>query len=300
MCLSKKMALNATSWLLANVSRRLMLFGLAMVIFIAGQVQAQASESQKIPVLIYHQIVKGADAGGETSISLQRFTEQMQHLHDAGYTTVSTRDLVAYMKGDIKLPKKSIVLTFDDGWKNVLSAVPILNKLHFKASFWIITERGIGWSNVEWSDVIALSKNPNFEVYSHTATHPWDPKSNLVTWVDGNDPRFGPADALRELVESKRLLEDKLGMPVPYLAWPVGWYNDRLVKMAKQAGYTGLLSAEDGANGPGDDVYQIKRLFVDGACDLPAFIRLIESHRYEPCAKGLRVTRGHSPAPYRQ
>lgn len=300
MCLSEKMALNGRSWLLANVSRKLIFCGLVMAIFVAGQIQAQASERQKVPVLIYHQIVEGHVAGGETSISLQRFTEQMQYLHDAGYTTVSTRDLVAYMKGDIKLPKKSIVLTFDDGWKNVLSAVPILNKLHFKASFWIITERGIGWSNVEWSDVIALSKNPNFEVYSHTATHPWDPKSNLVTWVDGNDPRFGPADALRELTESKRLLEAKLEMQISYLAWPVGWYNDRLIEMAKQAGYTALLTAEDGANAPGDDIFQIKRLFVDGACELPAFIQLIESHTYESCAKGEWVTRGHSPASYRQ
>lgn len=300
MCLSEKMALNGRSWLLANVSRRLTFCGLVMAIFVAGQIQAQASESPKVPVLIYHQIVEDPGAGGETSISLQRFTEQMQHLHDAGYTTVSTRDLVAYMKGDIKLPKKSIVLTFDDGWKNALSAVPLLNKLHFKASFWIITERGIGWSNVEWSDVIALSKNPNFEVYSHTATHPWDPKSNLVTWVDGNDPRFGPADALRELTESKRLLEEKLEMQVPYLAWPVGWYNDRLIEMARQAGYTALLTAEDGANAPGDDIFQIKRLFVDGACELPAFIQLIESHRYESCAKGEWVTRGNSPASYRQ
>ena len=275
---------------------RWILFLVAAAIFAVGQVQA----GEKVPVLIYHQVVEGVHAGGETSISLQRFSEQMRYLREAGYTTVSTRDLVAYMGGDIALPKKSIVLTFDDGWENVLNAVPVLNEFQFKASFWIITEAGIGRDYVEWSDVIALGRNPDFEVYSHTATHPWDPWSNLVTWVDGDDPRFGPADALRELVDSKRLLEDKLGQPVPYLAWPVGWYNDRLVEMAKQVGYEGLLTAEDGANGSGDDAYQIRRLFVDGACDLNAFIRLINSHRYEPCAQSAWVTRGHSPAPYRR
>ena len=279
----------------SRASRRWILSWVAAAIFAAGQVQA----GEKVPVLIYHQIVEGADAGGETSIGLRRFAEQMRYLREAGYTTVSTRDLVAYMRGDIELPEKSIALTFDDGWKNVLNAVPVLNTFQFKASFWIITEAGIGRDYVEWSDVIALGRNPDFEVYSHTATHPWDPWSNLVTWVDGDDPRFGPADALRELVDSKRLLEDKLGRPVPYLAWPVGWYNDRLVEMAKQVGYEGLLTAEDGANGSGDNVYRIRRLFVDGACDLNAFIQLINSHRYEPCAQDAWVTRGHSPAPYR-
>ena len=68
--------------------------------------------------------------------------------------------------------------------------------------------------------------------------------------------------------------------------------------MAKQVGYEGLLTAEDGANGSGDSVYRIRRLFVDGACDLNAFIRLINSHRYEPCAQDAWVTRGHSPTPY--
>lgn len=267
-----------------------------MALVAAGPVQAE----QKVPVLIYHQIVDGAEPGGETSISVQRFVEQMRYLRAAGYTTVSTRDLVKYMRGDIQLPEKSIVLTFDDGWKNVLNAVPVLDELQFKASFWIITELGIGWSYMEWSDVAALSANPNFEVYSHTATHPWDPKSNLVTWVEGGDSRFGPADALRELVDSKRVLEEKLGRPVPYLAWPVGWYNERLVEMAKQAGYDALLTAEDGANGLGDDVYRIKRLFVDGACDLNAFIRLITSYRYESCAQGAWITRGHSPVTYQR
>jgi len=264
-----------------------------IAVFALAMSPAQAAE--KIPVLIYHEIVDSAITGGETKISLQRFTEQMRYLHDAGYSTISTRDLVAYMQGKISLPKNSIVLTFDDGWKNVLNALPVLNRNAFKASFWIITEKGIGWDNVEWSDVLALGTNPNFEIYSHTATHPWKPTSNLVTWVDGRDTKFNSTDAMRELVESKLLLEQKLGQAVPYLAWPVGWYNSRLIEMAKTAGYEALFTAEEGGNGPGDDIFQIKRLFVDGACDIDAFIRLIQSHRYAPCAKSEWVTQGHSP-----
>jgi len=270
----------------------------AIWVFVGLGEIGQAQASEKIPVLIYHEIVDGPSSGGETVISLQRFTEQMQLLHDEGYTVVSMPELIAHMQGTVVLPEKSIVLTFDDGWKNVLNAVPVLTKHGFKASFWIITELGIGWSNVEWSDVIALSKNPHFEVYSHTATHPWNPKNNLVTWVDEAGSSFAPTAAMRELVESKRLLEQKIQQPVPYLAWPVGWYNDRLIEMAKKAGYQALLTAEEGANGPGDDVFRIKRLFVDGACDLPAFARLIETHRYEPCTKGAWITRGHLPSGY--
>src|SRR3989344_1015226 len=85
----------------SRASRRWILSWVVAAIFAAGPVQA----GEKVPVLIYHQIVEGAHAGGETSISSQRFAEQMRYLHEAGYTTVSTRALVAHMRGDIELPK---------------------------------------------------------------------------------------------------------------------------------------------------------------------------------------------------
>jgi peptidoglycan/xylan/chitin deacetylase (PgdA/CDA1 family) len=248
-----------------------------------------------IPVLIYHEVVTDSRAEGETVISLANFTEQMQLLADEGFTTVGVDELARFMKGEITLPAKAIVLTFEDGWKSVLNATPVLERLAFKASFWIITSNGIGGDYLGWGDIEKLAANPRFEIYSHTVSHPWDERNNLVTWVQDKSNERGRADALYELSESRRVLEQHLGRPIRYLAWPSGWFNDTLVSLAQEAGYSGLLTAESGLNRPGDDVLRIKRTFVDGSCDMLTFRRTVTTGQYYVCQANARAAARRSP-----
>jgi peptidoglycan/xylan/chitin deacetylase (PgdA/CDA1 family) len=242
-----------------------------------------APQGAGVTVLVYHEVVTDNRAEGETSISLAHFTEQMELLADEGFVTVGIDDLVRFMKGEIALPAKAVVITFEDGWKSALNATPILDRHRFKASFWIITGNGIGGDYLGWGDIEKLAGNPRFEIHSHTVSHPWDPKNNLVTWVQGAGKEDGRRDALHELSESKRVLEQRLGRPVPYLAWPSGWFDDTLVALAQQAGYTALLTTESGVNRRGDDVLRIKRTVVDGACDLLTFRRTVATGRHHVC-----------------
>lgn len=258
---------------------------------------SEAPDTQGIPVLIYHEIVMDDRPPGETVISLEKFREQMHYLHTHGYKPVTMKDLLQYMRTGKRLPQRSIVLNFDDGWKNVLNAVPVLDLYSFPASFWIIAgPKGIGNGEyLEWSDIRELARNPRFEIGSHTYSHPWDPKDNLVTWVDRKNPGKGSKNAFFELKESKKILERNLGIPVEYLAWPCGWYNDTLVRLAKQAGYKAILTTEDGVNVPGGDPFKIKRIFIDGQCDLDSFIEQLENPRYIVCQKNQKSTQGNSP-----
>jgi len=244
-------------------------------------------------VLIYHEVVTDERAEGDTAISLAHFSEQMELLADEGFTTVSIAELVRYMKGEAALPANAVAITFEDGWKSALNATPVLDRHGFKASFWIITGNGIGGDYLGWSDIEKLAANPRFEIYSHTVSHPWDPRNNLVTWVQGANKDEGRRDALYELSESRRVLEQHLGRPVPFLAWPSGWFDDTLVGLAQQAGYTALLTTESGLNRRGDDVLRIRRTFVDGACDLLTFRRTVTTGRYAVCQT--RNAQGRSP-----
>lgn len=240
-------------------------------------------------VLVYHEVVTDNTVEGKTTISAAHFAEQMELLADEGFVTVGIADLVRHMKGDATLPAKAVVLTFEDGWRSVLNAMPVLDKHKLKASFWIITGNGIGGLYLDWSDIERLAANPRYEVYSHTVSHPWDPNNNLVTWVQGPAKDEGRRDALNELAESKRVLEQRLGKPVPYLAWPSGWYDDTLVGLAKEAGYTALLTTEPGLNRRGDDVLRIHRTIVDGGCDLLTFRRTVETGYAFTCKQRQRV-----------
>jgi len=248
-----------------------------------------------IPVLIYHEIATDGRQPGETVISLDRFEEQMRYLASEGYQTLSMDELLAVMQRRRPMPRKAVVLTFDDGWKNVLNAVPILQRQRMKASFWIITGAGIGDDNLEWSDIERLAGNPLFQVESHTVSHPWDAHDNLVSWMTGKIAGKDAASVRAELANSKATLEARIGRPVDYLAWPVGWYTEEMVRLARDVGYRAVLTAEDGANSPGDDVFHIKRVFVDGACDMASFRRLLREPTYRPCQTSGRSTHGHTP-----
>jgi peptidoglycan/xylan/chitin deacetylase (PgdA/CDA1 family) len=256
----------------------------------AAPAPAAAAPGAGVPVLIYHEVVTDNRAEGETAISLAHFAEQMELLADGGFVTIGVADLVRFMKGEITLPANAVVLAFEDGWKSVLNATPVLDKHGLKASFWIITGNGIGGDYLGWSDIDKLAANPRYELYSHTVSHPWDPRNNLVTWVQGSAKDEGRRDALHELSESKRVLEQRLGRPVPFLAWPSGWFDDTLVKLAQEAGYTALFTTEPGLNRRGDDVLRIRRTFVDGACDLLTFRRTVTTGRHHVCQKHARGT----------
>ena len=134
-----------------------------------------------------------------------------------------------------------------------------------------------------WDEIRAISEDQNFEVQAHSMTHPYFRSDNLVTWVRGDTPGKSRQDAFFELVESKSILERKLGVPVDFFAWPGGWYNDDLIDMAKRVGYRALFTAEGGGNRPGNDVYRMRRFVVDGACPLGVFKRTVIEHRYVPC-----------------
>ncbi len=241
--------------------------------------------AKMVPVLMYHRISPTQTVGESDLISLPKFAEQVQFLAGHGYHTLKVSDLIDFMRGR-DVPERSVVLTFDDGRKSVLEAVPLLNRYGFKASFFIITacaDGRFGDDYLTWEEIGQLASNPNFEIGSHTVTHPWAPNDNLVTWVDGLNPGKGTQQVRRELQDSKAALESHLGRSIQFLAWPKGWYNRKLVKLATEAGYQALLTTDDyRANLQGDDARFIKRFLVEGHWDLEDFERFLQQALLPP------------------
>jgi peptidoglycan/xylan/chitin deacetylase (PgdA/CDA1 family) len=265
---------------------------------VGGQA-AYAAAEPTIPILVYHQISTPEHplAVNRDVIELSRFSEQMEYLHANGYQTISTRQLVDFMLHGSPVPEKTFVLHFDDGWKSVMAALPILERYDFKAAFWIIAGKGIGGDYLDWDDIVALSRNPRCEVYSHTMTHPWDPNSNLVTWAQGKIPGKSIADVDWELRESKRVLEERLGRPVPYLAWPIGAYNDTLISAAVQAGYSALFTIDWGRNGVNGDVLRVRRAYISGFCKIADFRAILDDGHSRVCDATLHSSREEKSDP---
>jgi cellulose synthase (UDP-forming) len=263
------------------VHTMLKIFTIIFFLFFIVPETTTPGDTGRVPVLTYHAVSNNPDDPGDPKISFDMFEAQMKYLHDNQYVTLSIEDLLRFMKG-YTVPDKAIVLTFDDGWKSMKDVVPVLNHYHFKAAFSIIPGEGIGNPYLDWVDLKDMAKNPDFEFVSHSMTHPWR-HENLITWAEGETDGKSLKAVEYELTESKRVLETMLHRKINCFAWPCGLYNDRLVEMAKNAGYKALFTIEEGANFPYDDVMKIKRIVIDGACSMDAFIETLQDYQSRDC-----------------
>lgn len=95
--------------------------------------------TEKLPVLMYHSFVAEGDKTIATQITPSVFEAQLKALSDAGYTSVTTEQLVAYCEKGEELPDKPVMITIDDGYlDNIQRACPILEKYNMHAVISII------------------------------------------------------------------------------------------------------------------------------------------------------------------
>jgi peptidoglycan/xylan/chitin deacetylase (PgdA/CDA1 family) len=209
----------------------------------------------------------------------------MQYLHDQGYRSLSMDEVVQYLEGK-PFPRKVVAIHFDDGWRSAEAALPVLSRYGLKATYWIIAGAGHdpGSPHMDWNEIIELATFPNVDIYSHTMTHPWKPGDTLLDWLSGRVPAKGLEQVKWELRESRLELEEKLTRSVPYLAWPSGIYDDRLIGLAKDAGYKALVTIDDGVNRPGGDPFRIHRTMINGACDMGDFTAILSDGTYRNCS----------------
>lgn len=223
-----------------------------------------------VPVLVYHRILSAEGAGDRVArvpgVSAADFARQIAYLAEAGYTTVSLRDLT---EGGAE-PGRPIVLTFDDGWSSSLTqALPILAPHGFTATAFITTDPEASVFDparevdpplrpTEW---LALAE-AGWEIGSHTHTHP-----PLVECA---------ADRLREeLSRSRAELESATGRTIGSLATPFGLSSARVEAAARECGYTRLCPGLAGVCRWGNDPFAVRRMGVPSRFEPGAFRRLL-------------------------
>ena len=113
----------------------------------------------ELPIVMYHSMLKDTKLQGQFVIDPAKFEEDLKYLKDNGYTTITASDLIDYVYNNKELPKKPIMLTFDDGYyNNYLYAYPLLKKYKCKA---VISPIGY------YSDLYSKSTDAPSPSYSH-------------------------------------------------------------------------------------------------------------------------------------
>ena len=180
-----------------------------------------------VPVLAYHHV--NIHKGDMVTVLPEVFERQMQYLNKAGYKTLKTEELLSYIKGDLSLKEKAVLITFDDGWlDNYIYAYPVFKKYGINATIfipsnWINNSAETGRpinthipTHEESSSLISLNKG--YKVLLN-----WDlidemKDSGLVEFHSHTENHLkchhlSGDDLFKELHGSKRDIEERLGRP---------------------------------------------------------------------------------------
>ena len=186
-----------------------------------------------IPILMYHRLAD--NPGDRNSLPPEKFEEQLAYLAANGYRTITPDEFFTHYNRQGDLPKKSVMITFDDAYLDTYTkALPLLQKYGMKAVTFPITD-WIGSTN-EWEDKgKALTHTMGEEelkawleagmaVAPHSVTHP------MLT-------ACSPEQLAYELEHSKAALEKLTGEEMKYFCYPYGNVDKKVTAAAEKAGY---------------------------------------------------------------
>ena len=217
-----------------------------------------------VPVLMYHEVSPSPHpAFRRYTVTVRAFTRQMRWLAALGYGTIDLDTLVRARQGRGALPRRPVVITFDDGFQGCADhAVPVLRSHGFTAAFYLVTglvgatsrwlraELGMELPLMDWDTIRALAAE-GFQCGAHSVTHP-------------RLPGLDPSRRRAELVDARKRLEDELERPVLHLAYPYGAYDPAVRAAAAEAGYVTACSTRAGLSGADDDLLALRRVTVYG------------------------------------
>src|SRR5256714_11511579 len=203
-------------------------------------------QNAQVVIFGYHRFVNSVRRP-DTEITPAAFEAQMQELKNKNISVIPMQDLLAWRRGEKAIPSKSAIITLDDGWKSQYDvAWPILKKFNYPVTLFIYTE-GIkpghfsGGESMSWEQ-LAEMRDAGIDIQGHTATHsdlrkPYDKvaKKHL-------NPQEYEEWLQKEIVGSKQMIEQKLGVKVNCFAVPYGFHNDHIRDVAMKAGYEALFT----------------------------------------------------------
>ena len=205
-------------------------------------------------IFCYHRLVDKIRYPG-TEITPAAFEAQMKELKDRGITVIPMQDLLAWKRGEKNIPPRCAVISFDDGWKSQYEvAWPIMKKFGYPFTMFIYTDGVAGGSlgggqAITWEQLADMRDN-GVDIEAHTATHQDLREGHNIMLASPGGKRTktkltGPQYeqwVRNEVVGSKELLEQRLGIKVNCFAVPFGNYNEHVKELARNAGYEAMFT----------------------------------------------------------
>ncbi len=221
-----------------------------------------------IAVLNYHYTVSSTNENGELTecrhsicITDTMFDSHIKYLKENNFYGATLRDLELYIDGKIRLPKKTVVVTIDDGWY-VARSITILEKYQIQATLFLIGSLASP----------SAYASPYLEIHSHT----WDMHKigdcPSTKGHGGGILCLSEETVLNDLKKSRENLDN-----TPYFCYPFYEYNQRAINLLKKAGFTMAFAGEENNNKVkvGQNKFKIPRYVIVNNTSMNNFIWMV-------------------------
>jgi peptidoglycan/xylan/chitin deacetylase (PgdA/CDA1 family) len=239
-------------------------------------------KSASVIVLLYHRFEEHPRPNDTLAITPVEFDKEMAAIKSAGFTVIPLQDFIAWRRGEKNIPSRSCLITIDDGYLSGYdTAWPILKKYGYPFTmFMYIDYIGSGGKSISW-DQLAEMRDAGVDIECHTYSHSYllrpgfGVDATTKARVAKDIATLGKEGWLnKEIVESKKVLQQQLGIRVDAFAYPFGsGSNDPHIRqLVKDAGYDIAFNVYGRRNGysyPSFD--QIGRYAIGGSASPKIF-----------------------------
>jgi peptidoglycan/xylan/chitin deacetylase (PgdA/CDA1 family) len=242
---------------------------------------APVQKTVSVPILMYHHIslpLTQSPLDQSLAVNPEMFKAHLQYLKEQGFHSITFNQLFDALYYDAPLPKKPIILTFDDGYDDAYkNAYPMLKAQGFSGMFYIITGK-VGWQGqATWPQLQEMLRN-GMQMGSHTVNH-----------LDmGQVLQASESQAQQELQVSQSTMQKNLGIPIQQFCYPSGEpfrhyslaLQQEIVRLLTQDGYVGATTDPGGQVPAGITQSSMSplvllRLRVDGRATFQDFVSTV-------------------------
>jgi peptidoglycan/xylan/chitin deacetylase (PgdA/CDA1 family) len=232
-----------------------------------------------IPILMYHRVATAGPPGLERfRVDPTLFDEQLSALRHHGYSTIGLTDGLGVLSGGEETTGKPVIITFDDGYRDFLTALPSLQKNLFTATVYLVAARIGGFADwdagygetaslMSWPEILEIA-GEGTELGCHSLTH------HLMT-------EMNYSDLLRDTRQAREILESGLEKPVTHFAYPHGAENEIVRSVIAALRFSSAVSCRPAVARFGDEILCLPRIEVQGNCTPEELIFQIGDFRQE-------------------
>ena len=226
--------------------KKFLFLAVIVLVLVAGAGGLWLNSHYTVPIIMYHK-VEAVPQGSADTVSPAIFRRQMEFLKARGYRVIPLEDLVRDIQAGQPPAKKSVVLTFDDGYENnYTQAFPVLKAYGFPATIFVSPDF-MGEQGFLTLAQIADMQRAGIQFGSHGMTQAYLPDLN-------EDQQY------YEVQESRRILMADLKAGVDFFCYPVGGFNASIKDLVRRSGYRGALATNRGYDRFNSDVYELNRI----------------------------------------